>query len=183
MRTILAFLGRLVGAALLVGAVSGAAYAVGHATRKDPGHLDRALASSSKPRAAAGATPASTPAPRRGAAKRHHAAAPRRPVDRGRIVVAVLNATTTPGVARTASDALTAAGFARGSVTNDGRTRSATKVLYAPGNRDGALAAAKVLRLRGGAVRSIDAATRALAGSGAGVVVSVGADRAQSPGR
>ncbi|MEA2250868.1 MAG: hypothetical protein QOG70_1110 [Solirubrobacteraceae bacterium] len=181
MRTILAFLGRLVGAALLVGAVSGAAYAVGHATRMDPGHLDRALASSSGPRAAARATPA--PSPRRGAAERRRAAAPRRAVDRGSVVVAVLNATTTPGVARTASDALTAAGFARGTVTNDGRTRSATRVLYAPGNRDGALAAAKVLRLRGGAVRSIDAATRALVGTGAGVVVSIGADRAQPPGR
>ncbi|MEA2359026.1 MAG: LytR cell envelope-related transcriptional attenuator [Solirubrobacteraceae bacterium] len=179
MRSILAILGRVVVTVLLVGAVAAAAYAVGHATRKDPGHLDRVLAASSKPKAPAHAAPAS----RRGAPKHRHAAGPRRPVDRRRVVVAVLNATTAPGVARTASDTLTAAGFARGAVTNDGRTRSATKVLYAPGNRDGALDVAKVLRIGGGAVRSIDGATRALAGTGAAVVVSVGSDRAQPPGR
>lgn len=175
----MAILGRVVAAALLVGAVSAAAYAVGHATRKDAGNLDRVLASSSQRKAGGHAAPAA----RRRASKHRHASRPRRPVKRGRTVVAVLNATTAPGLARGVADKLTAAGFARGAVTNDGRTRSATKVLYAPGKRGDALDVAKVLRIRRGEVSSIDGATRALAGERATVVVSIGADRAQSPSR
>jgi LytR cell envelope-related transcriptional attenuator len=180
---------RLIGLVLLVGAVSASAYAVGHATRKDDGNLDKVLAASSRKSQAAG-----TRVSRASRAPSHGSAEPRRStraskakhkpgarkVDRGSIVVAVLNATNTSGVARTAAEKLTAAGFAPGRVSNDPKLRAATSVYYAPGNRNAAAEVATFVDVKQDAVRAVDPRTRSLIGADAKVAVTVGSDRARS---
>jgi hypothetical protein len=102
-------------------------------------------------------------------------------VNRSQVTVAVLNGTTTTGLARAASDKLTKVGFQPGVVTNDttNQARSATAVFYTPGNRRAALDVAKVIGEGADAVQPIDEGTRLIAGQGADVVVTVGADQAQ----
>jgi hypothetical protein len=188
MRRGLIFLGRVAGLVLLVGAVSATAYAVGHATRKNPDDLEKALVPASQRPQAAGARVRRAAQRHRGSTKHRRAArAARRraskaaslaKLDRRSVVVAALNATTVSGLAGTAASRLTAAGFAQGTVANDSRTRARTAVLYAPGNRRAALAVAKVVKVRQGAVRAMDPRTRALVGADAEVVVVVGSDRA-----
>jgi hypothetical protein len=180
---------RLVGLVLLVGAVSASAYAVGHATRKDEGNLDEVLAASSRKSQAAGTrasrasrTPSAASAEHRRStraskAKRKSAS---QKVDRGSTVVAVLNATNTSGVARTAANKLTDAGFAPGLVSNDPKLRAATSVFYVPGNRNAAVEVAKIVSVKQDAVRAVDPRTRSLIGADAKVVVTVGSDRARS---
>jgi hypothetical protein len=109
------------------------------------------------------------------------AGAARTKVNRSQVTVAVLNGTTTTGLARAASDKLTKVGFQPGVVTNDttNQARSATAVFYTPGNRRAALDVAMVIGEGADAVQPIDDGTRLIAGQGADVVVTVGADQAQ----
>jgi hypothetical protein len=102
-------------------------------------------------------------------------------VNRGQVTVAVLNGTTFTGLARSASDKLTKAGFKQGVVTNDttNQTRSATAIFYADGQRNAALEVAKIVGIGRDAVQKLDANTRGVAGEDAEVVVSVGADQAR----
>ena len=102
-------------------------------------------------------------------------------VNRGKVTVAVLNGTTFTGLARSASDKLTRAGFKPGVVTNDttNQTRSATAIFYGNGQRNAALVVAKIVGIGRDAVQKLDANTRSVAGEDADVVVSVGADQAR----
>lgn len=171
---------RILGLVVLVGAVSASAYAVGYATRGDHRDLEKALVASRRPTAPAKAhSRRSSATDRTPASKRHREERSREKVDRSSVVVAVLNATTTSGLARSASAKLTAAGFAPGFVGNDARVRAATAVLYARGDRDQALDVAKVAHAKRDAVRAMDPQTRALVGADAKVVVAVGSDRAK----
>jgi hypothetical protein len=99
-------------------------------------------------------------------------------VQRGNTTVAVLNGTTTPGLAATVSDQLSRGGFKRGNVTNAAdQQQSTTAVLYAPGYKSAADEIAQLLKLK--SVQPIDPGTQAIAGSDAHVVVTVGTDRTQ----
>jgi hypothetical protein len=102
-------------------------------------------------------------------------------VDRAKVRVAVLNGTTFTGLARSASDKLTKAGFQPGTVTNDttNQQRSATAVFYADNQKNAALEVAKIIGIGRDAVQPLDANTRGVAGQDADVVVSVGADQAR----
>jgi hypothetical protein len=102
-------------------------------------------------------------------------------VNRGQVKVAVLNGTTFTGLARSASDKLTKAGFQQGVVTNDttNQTRSATAIFYADGQKNAALEVARIVGIGRDAVQKLDANTRGVAGEDAEVVVSVGADQAR----
>jgi LytR cell envelope-related transcriptional attenuator len=168
---------RILGLVALVGAVSASAYAVGYATRGDHRDLEKALVASRRPAAPAKAPRSRAPASERKAASKPHSRS--KGVDRGSVVVAVLNATATSGLARSASAKLTAAGFSPGFVGNDARVRATTAVLYARGDRDQALEVAKVAEVERRAVRAMDPQTRALVGADAKVVVAVGSDRAR----
>ncbi|HEX4806133.1 MAG TPA: LytR C-terminal domain-containing protein, partial [Conexibacter sp.] len=101
----------------------------------------------------------------------------------GRITVAVLNGTATPGLANTVATTLTNAGFVKGPVGNaSNQQRSVTVVSYFGGHEQDALEVARTLRVPSDAVQPIDADTEAACGGGAGacaasVVVTVGADR------
>jgi hypothetical protein len=183
----LTFFWRLVGVLLLVGVVSASAYAVGHATRKEPSDLEKILVASQHQSSAPAARPTrkhESSAKRRRSTRRasRHAAnkshAPK--LDRSSVVVAVLNATTVSGLARSVADQLAAAGFARGTVSDDSLPRTATTVFYAPGNRRPALQVAKVAKVGRRAVRPMDPRTRSLVGTDTKVVVTVGSDRARS---
>ena len=99
-------------------------------------------------------------------------------VQRGNTTVAVLNGTTTPGLAATVSDQLARGGFKRGNVTNAADQQQATTaVLYAPGYKNAADEIAQMLKLK--SVQPIDPGTQAIAGSEAQIVVTVGTDRTQ----
>ncbi len=99
-------------------------------------------------------------------------------VQRGSTTVAVLNGTTSPGLAATVSDQLSRGGFKRGNVTNAAdQQQSTTAVLYAPGFKTAADEIASLLKLK--SVQPIDPGTQAIAGSDAQVVVTVGTDRTQ----
>jgi hypothetical protein len=91
--------------------------------------------------------------------------------------VAVLNATRVNGLARTAADRLSAAGYRIGVVTDDAVTNTLGRsaVLYAPGRRTAAAAVAA--RLGIARVAPLDAGTAGTV-AGAGVVVRIGIDRA-----
>ncbi|HEX2104909.1 MAG TPA: LytR C-terminal domain-containing protein, partial [Solirubrobacteraceae bacterium] len=101
-------------------------------------------------------------------------------VDRGQVTVAVLNGTTFTGLARSASDKLTRAGFRPGVVTNDttNQARSATAIFYSEGQRRAALDVARLIGIGRDAVQPLDRNTSTIAGD-ADVVVSVGADQAR----
>ncbi|MEA2270132.1 MAG: hypothetical protein QOC64_2742, partial [Solirubrobacteraceae bacterium] len=102
-------------------------------------------------------------------------------VNRPQVTVAVLNGTTFTGLARSASDKITQAGFRPGVVTNDttNQARSATAIFYAEGHRNAALDVARIVGIGRDAVQPMDQQTRTLAGEDADVVVSVGADQAR----
>jgi hypothetical protein len=100
------------------------------------------------------------------------------PVARGNVTVAVLNGTTTPGLAGTVATQLERGGFKRGQVTNAAdQQRTGTAVQYAPGQRAAAQQVASILKIPRSA--PLDANTQAIAGPDAQVVVTVGSDRAQ----
>jgi hypothetical protein len=96
-----------------------------------------------------------------------------------RLTLAVLNGTTTPGLARAVADELTSLGYDEPNVvTNDttNQTRALTAVYYEAGHRDDALGVADCLKLSPNRVHPMDPAARALADR-AVVAVFVGADR------
>jgi hypothetical protein len=125
-------------------------------------------------------TIASTPA---SSATRTTAGGTSTPVDRPNTTVAVLNGTTVPGLARGVADKVQKAKFKIGNVTNAlDQTRSATLVEFAPGKRREALLVARTIGVGPDAVQAVDSGTRTIAGEGAQVVVTVGADQnTQSP--
>jgi hypothetical protein len=100
------------------------------------------------------------------------------PTARKRIVVAVLNGTTTTGLARGAADRLQSRGYRIGQVTNaTDQSRTASSVSYAAGYRRAAMDVARIVHASIGTVRPMDAATRVVAGEDAMVVVTVGSDQ------
>jgi len=99
-----------------------------------------------------------------------------------RIRVAVLNGTTTQGLAQTVASSLVADGFVQGTVTNaSDQGRSVTVVSYFGGHEREAQEVAKALNVPSDAVQPIDADTEAACAQGAtcnvDAVVTVGADR------
>lgn len=99
-----------------------------------------------------------------------------------RITVAVLNGTTTAGLASTIASRLTADGFVQGAVTNaSDQQRSVTVVSYFGGHEREAQEVAKTLNVPSDAVQPIDPDTEQACGQGgtctAIVVVTVGADQ------
>jgi hypothetical protein len=99
-----------------------------------------------------------------------------------RVTVAVLNGTTTAGLASTVAATLTSDGFVQGPVTNaSDQARSVTVVSYFGGHEAEAREVAKTLNVPADAVQPIDADTEAACAQGATcptpVVVTVGADR------
>jgi hypothetical protein len=127
-----------------------------------------AASSTAPPRQTTGASSQTTPA----------AAAPAH----GRVTVAVLNGTTTAGLASTVASDLTNDGFVQGPVTNaSDQQRSVTVVSYFGGHEAEAQEVAKTLNVPADAVQPIDADTEAACAQGATcaatVVVTVGADR------
>jgi sarcosine oxidase gamma subunit len=101
----------------------------------------------------------------------------------GSYFVSVLNGTTTPGLARGVANRLQNAGFSKiGNVTNAAdQSHSATLIEYAPNRRREALDVAKAIDVKPDAVQALTPGTRAIAGSQALVVVTVGNDQNQSP--
>jgi hypothetical protein len=94
------------------------------------------------------------------------------------VTVAVLNGTTTAGLASSLSSTLTSKGYHRGTVANAPTQQHArTIVAYTPGHRSAAAAVARSIGLGGTTVSPIDPATEAIAGPAAQVVVTVGANR------
>lgn len=97
--------------------------------------------------------------------------------------VAVLNASTVPGLARGVANRLQNVGFKIGTVTNAAdQSRTATYVAYAPGGRGEAQLVATKLGVRA-ALQPLTAALRAVAGRDALVVVLVGSDQNAPRGR
>jgi sarcosine oxidase gamma subunit len=100
----------------------------------------------------------------------------------GAYTVAVLNGTTTPGLARGVANRLQGAKFKTGTVTNAAdQSHSATLVQYAPAHKGEALAVAKAIDVKSDAIQPLDQGARSLAGTDALVVVTVGQDQNQSP--
>lgn len=95
------------------------------------------------------------------------------------VTVAVLNGTSTPGLASAVGSSLRAAGFKVGNVTNASQTDVVTtKVLYKKGNKNEAKAVSKQLKVKPQRIEVIDRANASLAGS-ADVTVVTGSDRAK----
>ena len=97
-----------------------------------------------------------------------------------RVSLAVLNGTTTTGLARAVADVLTNLGYDEPIVVTDDTTnqsRVRTAVYYQAGHREDALGVASCLAIRSERVRPMDASERAQA-DGADVAIFVGADRA-----
>jgi hypothetical protein len=93
----------------------------------------------------------------------------------------VLNGTTTTGLAARVADEVEEAGFDRGTVADaTEQNRSATMVQYVEGAREQARDVAEVIGVGADAISQLDQGTRLLAGEGARVVVTVGADQNQS---
>jgi hypothetical protein len=100
------------------------------------------------------------------------------------IRVAVLNATTAPGLARGVANRLQDTGFKIGNVTNAAdQSATATYVAYAPGRRREAQRVATAIGLRADALRPLTAGQRAVAGPDAIVAVLVGSDQNAARGR
>ena len=111
----------------------------------------------------------------------HHAATSKpAPAVHHSATVAVLNGTTTIGLARQASDTLTANGFRQGTVTNDpsDQHRRRSAIYYEPGYEEQAQTAAGCLGIGIDQVLPMDASTRVL-GDRAPIVVVIGADKAR----
>lgn len=120
------------------------------------------------------ATTAAAPAPA------PHAATPRP----GAYEVAVLNATTVPGLARGVANRLQNDRYKIGNVTNAAaQHRAATIVEYAPGHRVEAEQVALAIDVSPAALQPLSTASRTIAGDGAAVVVTVGSDQNTAPRR
>ena len=101
-------------------------------------------------------------------------------VHRARVPLAVLNGTTVTGLARSAADRLTSAGYNEPNVvTNDttNQHRSTTAIFYEAGSSKAAFDVAAILGVRS-LIRPMDANARAL-GDRAAVVVFMGQDKAK----
>ncbi len=99
-------------------------------------------------------------------------------VQPSQVTVAVLNGTSTPGLAATIGSSLKAVGFKVGNVTNASESSVVTtRVLYKKGNSAEAKAVAKQLKVPSRRIAKIDRANASLSG-GANVAVIVGTDRA-----
>jgi len=92
------------------------------------------------------------------------------------VTVAVLNGTSTPGLAGRVSDDVRVNGFRLGTVSNSARPYQQTVVMYASGELRAARKLARDLGVQ--PVQPVDRATRRIAGD-ADVVVIAGADRAR----
>ncbi len=98
-------------------------------------------------------------------------------VQPSQVTAAVLNGTSTPGLAATVASSLKAAGFKVGNVTNASEASVVTtRVLYKKGNSAEAKAVAKQLKIPSRRIAKIDNANASLAGV-ANVAVVVGKDR------
>jgi hypothetical protein len=96
-----------------------------------------------------------------------------------KITVAVLNATSIPGLAAQVGDRVDAEGFTLGTVSNASQgsgQRANSVAMYAPGHASDARRVAKRLGIRN--IARVDPNTRAIAGD-ASVVVIVGTDKTQ----
>jgi len=123
-------------------------------------------------------TVASTPATTRSTTTTTSTSSSTGSVDRGKVIVSVLNGTTVPGLAAQVADEVQRGGFKRGAVTNAGTQQEATTtVLYAPGQKAAAQEVASLIKVK--KVQPLDANTQVVAGPDAAVVVTVGADRTQ----
>jgi hypothetical protein len=100
--------------------------------------------------------------------------------------VSVLNGTSTVGLARRLSDTLQQKGYRRANflTARPAGAHSSTLVEYASGHRADALAVARALGVSrsSSTVKSLDAATGALGGPGAVVVVIAGSDQSRAAG-
>jgi len=106
---------------------------------------------------------------------------PEQPRPRGQVTVAVLNGTTSAGLAAGTADEVARAGFRPGAATdNDVQNLSASTVEYAEGYRASAREVAAVIGVGDDAINRLDRNTRVLAGPEANVVIVVGADRTQA---
>jgi hypothetical protein len=97
------------------------------------------------------------------------------------VSLAVLNGTTTTGLARAVADELTALGYSEPIVvTNDvsNQARARTTVYFERGHREDALGVASCLHIGSDRVQPMDASERTLADR-AQVAIFVGADRAR----
>ena len=100
------------------------------------------------------------------------------------VTVAVLNGTSTAGLAHRTAQRLLALGFVKGAVTTAAdQTRTSTTVAYIPGARPQALAVARALKLGASSVAPVDQGTRTVACGGvstctASVMVTVGSNLA-----
>jgi hypothetical protein len=100
------------------------------------------------------------------------------------VTVAVLNGTSTQGLAARIGGKLTGAGYKQGTVaTATDQTRTTTQVAFLPGYRTDAARVASTLKLPSGSVQPIDPGTRAVAcpppaACTTNVVVTVGSDLA-----
>ena len=99
------------------------------------------------------------------------------PVTPAETTVAVLNGTTTAGLAKIISERLVTAGFGEGVITNfTDSQRSASLIFYAPDKAAAAREVSKVLKMTGTERQPMNQEVQALS-SGADVVVVVGADQ------
>lgn len=102
------------------------------------------------------------------------------------VTVAVLNGTSTSGLANRIATKLGAGGYKEGKVTNAAdQTQTSTVVAYLPGHRSDALHVATSLKLQQSSVQPIDSSTQAVACPPPGsctstVVVTVGSDLAST---
>jgi len=100
----------------------------------------------------------------------------------GQFTTAVLNGTTTPGLARGVANRLQNAKFKIGNVTNaTDQSHSATIIEYAPKHRREAQEVADEIDVGNDAIQALTPGSKAIAGDEAIVVVTVGTDQNQSP--
>jgi hypothetical protein len=100
----------------------------------------------------------------------------------GTYVVAVLNGTTVPGLARGVATRLQNTKFKIGNVTNAAtQDRSATLVEFAHGHRAEADAVAKAIEVGRDSIQELSPGSKTIAGDQATVVVTVGSDQNTSP--
>jgi hypothetical protein len=100
----------------------------------------------------------------------------------GSYVVAVLNGTTVPGLARGVGNRLENTKYKIGTVTDAAdQGRSQTIIEFVPGHRAEADSVAKAINVGSDAIQPMSAGSRTIAGEEATVVVTVGADQNTSP--
>jgi hypothetical protein len=131
----------------------------------------------SSPTRSAGGSPATASGGSSGATKSTPGASMPSPAN---TPVAVLNGTTITGLAAKAADQLTSAGYPIGTKTDAAdQAQQTSQVAYATGFKTSARKIAQILGISSRQVVPIDPSTRAVAGSNADVVVTMGADKAQ----